>query len=548
MNFQDLNLTEELKRAVADAGYTETTEIQEKSIPLILEGKDIIGFSQTGSGKTAAFGLPAIEMVNFDENPKLTQVLILCPTRELAMQGAEELQKFSKYTEGLHIVPVYGGQPFERQLYQIKKGCQIIIGTPGRIMDHLGRKTIKTKNVKMVILDEADEMLNMGFREDIENILSKLPEERQTLLFSATMPKEILDITNQYQHDAEMVKIASKQKTVDTIEQSYFEISRGHKNDALSLLLQYYTPNLSIVFCNTKKGVDEIAKDLKHRGFSVDELHGDMKQQQRTNVMNRFKNGDFKILVATDVAARGIDVNNIDIVFNYDIPQDNEYYVHRIGRTGRAGKEGKSFTFVQGQRQYDALRSISKYTKCEIKRKELPLIADIKSKNNEGLVAEIQSFIALYDHSSRKDILARLKENGLSSDDIALAMLDMYFKKNELKRGTVDVKPEFHSEKRRKPEFRPEKKRERYQNKRAEQKFAGKKMEKITINIGRKSKVAPKHILGAIAGESGLPGNIMGTIDIHRDYTLVDVPKEYKKQIIKSLNNKTIKNRKVSVK
>lgn len=546
MNFSDFNLSEQTKRAINDLGFTEATEIQERSIPLVLEGRDIIGFSQTGSGKTAAYGLPVIDSIDTHQSAKYPQVLVLCPTRELAMQVTDELKKFSKYTERMHIVPVYGGQPINKQVAAVRSGCQVIVGTPGRIMDLLRRKVLKFDLVKTVILDEADEMLDMGFREDIETILSTTPESRQTLLFSATMPKAIMEITGAYQKEPVMVEVKSRQRTAINIEQSFFEIARGCKNDALSLLLQYYKPALSLIFCNTKTMVDEVAEDLKKRGFSVDKLHGDIKQEQRTKVMNKFKNGDFEILVATDVAARGIDVNDIDIVFNYDIPSNSEYYIHRIGRTARGGKSGAAFTFVQGGRQYTELNEIGTRTKSNIVRKDLPTVASIKQQSTDSSINEIKSFIEANDCTDCNKQLEELKESGLSEYSIALGLLKMHIDERSLKNGTVDVPA---VEIREKPKTRrKEYTRERRPNEKAQKKFDNIPMSKITISIGRNDKVAPKHILGAVAGESGLPGSIMGTIDVQRNYTTIDVPKQYKTRIIKALNKKTVKGKIVTVK
>lgn len=563
MNFNELNISEEVKHAVTDMGFDKPTDIQAESIPLILEGKDVIGYSQTGSGKTAAFGLPAIEFADLNADRRMPQILIMCPTRELAMQAAEELRKFAKYKEKLHIVCVYGGQPIERQIAQLKSGCQIVIGTPGRIMDHMRRKTLKFSQLKTVILDEADEMLNMGFREDIETILSETPDERQTILFSATMPKEIIEITGRFQKDPVMVKIKSKQMTAVNIEQTFYEVARGRKKDALSLLLQYYSPRLSLVFCNTKKMVDEVVADLQYRGFSAEGLHGDMKQMQRTQVMNRFKNGGFDILVATDVASRGIDVNDIDIVFNFDLPDESEYYIHRIGRTARAGKNGKSITLIQGNRQFDALQSIARYTKSEISKKQLPRVADIEEKNSGIFVDQIIEFVKNNDCNDCLKEYGMLIENGLEEQQIICALIKMFKDEKVLKKGTVDVPVEISKlkfkdsryDRHSKFDDRKDGKRgadrrrkDRYPNEKAKKKFENVEMSSITISIGRNDKVAPKHILGAVAGESGLPGSMMGTIDIHKNYTTVDVPKEHKKRIIKALNHKEIKGRKVNVK
>ena len=357
MNFNEMNLSQEILRAVDELGFSEMTEIQQQSIPLLLQGHDVVGRSNTGTGKTAAFGIPAVESITHDDKGKAV-VLILCPTRELAMQAAEEIRKFAKFKEGVKVSAVYGGASMEKQIHELKRGANIIIGTPGRVMDHIRRHTLRPETLRTVILDEADEMLNMGFREDIETILSDVPEERQTVLFSATMPPEIMAITEKYQTEPVQIKIKSAQRTVELIEQFYFEVAMGRKTDALKLLLAAYSPSSAMVFCNTKAMVDQLTEELIKSGFRAAGLHGDMKQMQRTQVMNGFKNKSTEILVATDVAARGIDVNGVDAVFNYDLPQDNEYYIHRIGRTGRAGRTGTAYTLISGRRQLFDLRSI----------------------------------------------------------------------------------------------------------------------------------------------------------------------------------------------
>lgn len=557
MIFSELELSEPIKRAVAELGYTETTDIQEKSIPVILEGKDMIGLSQTGSGKTAAYGLPALQFIDTSLDAGCTQVLVICPTRELAMQVTDELHKFSKYIERIHVVPVYGGKPVNRQIALIRSGCQIIVGTPGRIMDMMDRHVIKFDHLKTVVLDEADEMLDMGFREDIEFILSNAPERRQTILFSATMPRAIIDIASKFLHEPEMIKIESAQMTADGIEQSFFEVARGCKPEALSLLLQYYKPKLSLVFCNTKKMVDEITAGLQERGFAAEGLHGDMRQEQRTAIMNSFKSGKFEILVATDVAARGIDVNDIDIVFNFDLPADSDYYVHRIGRTARAGKTGRSFTLIQGTKQYLDLQDIARKTKSTVTRRSLPTVEEIKNRFSDSFLDDIRTFAAGCDCSMGEQLLEKLcKSSGMDEHSIASALMQRTLDENTLKKGTVDVPAEdlvryAHAAEDR-PRRRDSRRDSRFDgrrvpNERAAKKFADVPMGTITISIGRRDKVAPKHILGAVAGESGLPGSIMGTIDIRDTKTTVEVPKEHLGRIIKSLNNKTIKGKKVSV-
>lgn len=361
-------LDERINRALDDMGFENLTPIQQQAIPALLQGKDIIGQAQTGTGKTAAFGIPLVQKV--DPNLQKLQAIVLCPTRELAIQAALELRKLAKYISGLKVLPVYGGQDISRQIKALP-GVQIIVGTPGRVMDHMRRHTVKLEHVNMVVLDEADEMLNMGFREDMELILGEIPGEHQTALFSATMPKPILEITGRFQKDAEHVKVAAQELTVPLVSQKYFLIKNADKDAATVRLLEYYQPKLCLIFCNTKAKVDELAEVLKKKDFQAEGLHGDLIQHQRDVVMNRFRNGSTNILIATDVAARGIDVDNVEIVINYDIPQDIEYYVHRIGRTGRAGKTGQSFTFANA-RELHRIREIERFCKTTVEEKKLP--------------------------------------------------------------------------------------------------------------------------------------------------------------------------------
>lgn len=321
--FEEINLSDEIQRGISDMGFEEMSPIQAQSIPILLEGRDIIGQAQTGTGKTASFGIPILEMV--DPANKSLQALVLCPTRELSIQVAEEISSLGKYKRGIQILPIYGGQPIDRQIRALKKGVQVVVGTPGRVMDHMRRGTLKTGNIRMMVLDEADEMFDMGFRDDIEIVMKDLPEDRQTIFFSATMAKEIVRFASRYQKNPEMVKVVHKALTVPKVEQGYFELKEHMKTEILSRLLDIYNPKLAIVFCNTKRKVDELVSQLQGRGYSADGLHGDLKQSQRDNVMGKFRNGTIDILVATDVAARGLDVDDIDLVINYDFPQDDEY-------------------------------------------------------------------------------------------------------------------------------------------------------------------------------------------------------------------------------
>lgn len=374
MTFEEMCLDTRIMRAIAEMGFEQPSPIQAQSIPIAVEGKDMIGQARTGTGKTASFGIPMLQRIN--PKDKNLQAIVLCPTRELAIQSANEIRKLAKFLHGIKVLPIYGGQEISKQIRSLKGGVQIVIGTPGRVMDHLRRHTLKPQTVDIVVLDEADEMLNMGFREDIETILGQLPEERQTMLFSATMPKPILEIAKRYLHEPEIVKVIQKELTVPKIEQYYYEVNPRKKNEVLSRLLDMYDPSLSLVFCNTKRKVDELVADLKGRGYFAEGLHGDMKQSQRDRVMNGFRNGRTDILVATDVAARGIDVDDVEAVFNYDVPQDDEYYVHRIGRTGRAGREGRAFTLVVGKEIYK-LKDIQRYCKTKIRRQPIPSVNDV---------------------------------------------------------------------------------------------------------------------------------------------------------------------------
>lgn len=413
-------LDNRIVRAIREMGFEKLSPIQEQAIPYLLQGEDIIGQAQTGTGKTAAFGIPAIQHINPDV--KKLQTIILCPTRELAIQAAEELRKIAKYMRGIKVLPVYGGQDISRQIAGLR-GVQIIVGTPGRVMDHMRRHTIKLDLVNMVVLDEADEMLNMGFREDMELILGQIPGEHQTALFSATMPKPILEITDRFQKDAKLVKVAAKELTIPLVSQKFYRVKNQDKDAACVRLLEYYQPKLTLIFCNTKKKVDELADLLKQQGFQAEGLHGDLSQAQRDVAMNRFRNGGASILIATDVAARGIDVDDVEAVINYDIPQDIEYYVHRIGRTGRAGRKGRSFTFANSREIYK-IREIERVCHTTITEKKLPGAAKVlKAKADKYL----NNAWELHEHEDielMKSFLQRkMEEEGCDALELAAAML-----------------------------------------------------------------------------------------------------------------------------
>ncbi|MHC1757500.1 MAG: DEAD/DEAH box helicase [Methanosarcina sp.] len=419
--------------AVEDMGFEETTTIQAQSIPYMLEGRDVIGQAPTGTGKTAAFGITVLERI--DPKMKGLQAVILCPTRELAIQVAGELKKISKYKPDIEILPIYGGQPIDRQIKALKRGVQIITGTPGRVMDHLNRRTLKMEGVKIIILDEADEMLDMGFREDIETIMKKIPEQRQTIFFSATMPKTILDLTKKYQNSPQFIKLVHKEMTVPNIEQFYFEVKQQTKFEALARLIDYYNLQLSLVFCNTKKRVDELVENLKIRGYLVDGLHGDMQQKQRDVVMSRFRKREIEVLVATDVAARGIDVGDLDAVFNYDIPTDDEYYVHRIGRTARAGKSGLAFTFVIGKEVY-RIRQIQQFTKTKIIAKRIPSVSDVEEMRTNAILENVKDVVDAGHLGEYNNLVEKLIQEEYTSLDVAAALLKIMIDKESKEMST----------------------------------------------------------------------------------------------------------------
>ncbi|MDD7280621.1 MAG: DEAD/DEAH box helicase [Erysipelotrichaceae bacterium] len=381
----DLEINEVLKRGILAMGYEKLTPIQAKAIPLILDGIDITGQAQTGTGKTAAFGIPMLEKI--DAENKNVQALILAPTRELAMQIAEELRNYSKYMQGIRILPIYGGQSIDQQIKALK-GAQIVVGTPGRVIDHLKRRTLKCKQIQMVVLDEADEMLNMGFREDIEVILNAIDHPHQTCLFSATMPKPILDISKNYQNYPEFIKVTSSQLTIANVTQYYYAIKKEYKYEALKRLLRHYRYSRCVIFCNTKTMVDELSDKLQRDGFNANGLHGDLNQKQRDFVMSQFRNNEIDLFICTDIAARGIDVDNVEAVINYDVPSEIEYYVHRIGRTGRAGKEGVSHTLCTSK-EFRRLRQIENLCHVKMIEKEIPSAEEIKKNHQKEVLNKI---------------------------------------------------------------------------------------------------------------------------------------------------------------
>ena len=420
--FEGLGLSPEILKAVAQLGFEEATPIQSAAIPLLLTGVDIVGQSQTGSGKTAAFAIPAIEKV--DPASKAVQVLILCPTRELATQVAGEIHQLTAFKRAIHSVPIYGGASYDRQLFELRKGVQIVIGTPGRIIDHLERGTLKLDRLKVAILDEADRMLDMGFRDDIQRILDATPQERQTVFFSATLSRQIKELINRYSRDPRHVAIERKDLEAPAIDQWFYEIPPRGKIQSLIRLVDYHGFRTGIIFCNTQRMVDELADALLVQGFSADRLHGGITQAQRTRVMNKFKNSEFEFLVATDVAARGIDVDHLEVVINYDLPHDPEDYVHRIGRTGRAGRKGMAATFVSGRDIYK-IQFLEKFTRTRIRRGTVPTPGEVEGKRSEVMLGKVRALLGSGDYPDQTALTDRLMEEGFQATEVCSALFSL---------------------------------------------------------------------------------------------------------------------------
>ncbi|MFW6119942.1 MAG: DEAD/DEAH box helicase [Petrotogales bacterium] len=509
--FKEMDLSVNTLKAVEKMGFSETTPIQEKAIPIMMDGNDVIGQAHTGTGKTAAFGIPLIESLDFGVSS--VQGLILCPTRELAVQVTEELKMLS-YGSKLTITSVYGGSSMERQIKALKGGTQIVVGTPGRIMDHMRRKTLILEDVKTVVLDEADRMLDMGFQEDIKFILSHIEKEIQIVMFSATMPPQIVSLAREFQNEPEIIKVIEGEMTVAAIEQYYLEVGESRKVDSLSRLIEYYDPNLSLVFCNTKKKVDELVPLLQKRGFLADGLHGDLTQSMRDRVMNAFRRGSLRILVATDVAARGIDVNDIEAVFNYDVPQDSEYYVHRIGRTGRAGKSGKAFTFAYG-RSVHRLRNIQRYTKTKMKRIHVPSNKEINIRLQETFLNNVNEVLEKGNLEKYKTLVNKLVDRDYSPTEIASALLKMTMNEH--------LEEEIH-----------------------EEVTPSGVMTKLFVNVGKKHSVKVGDLVGAVTGETGLPGKVLGDIKMLKKHSYIEVESNQVNSVLQALNRCNIKGNKIS--
>ena len=567
--FSEFGLAPEILKAIERMGFEEASPIQSAAIPVLLEGADVVGQSQTGSGKTAAFGIPAIQSV--DPTLRAPQVLILCPTRELAVQVAEEIAKLAFFKRGVRELPIYGGQSYERQFRGLQAGAQIIIGTPGRVMDHLERKSLKLDQIKMVILDEADRMLDMGFVDDIKTILRQVQEQRQTVFFSATIPRPIQQLIQTFTRKPVNVRVEAEAMTVPAIEQIYYEIDRRSKLEVLCRLIDLEDVKLAIIFCATKMMVDELTEHLIARGCGADKLHGDMTQAMRERVMGRFRKRKVEFLVATDVAARGLDVEDIEVVFNYDLPHDGEDYVHRIGRTGRAGKGGKAVTFVAGREIY-RLENIQRFTGSRIRRERIPSAEEVEGKRATVFAEALRETLEKGEYKRHDELLDRLLEQNYSPTDIASALIHLLGQDKTQSGQPIpeDRRPRPASEhdpvSLRSPDPSAKNRRERgrddYERPRRNRieraEHSGPREEagtvsheagmvRLTFNVGRAHAVQPGDFVGVIAGVTAIPKGEIGAIHLQATKTLVDVAEPRVALILKKLNGIQFKGRKLLV-
>jgi ATP-dependent RNA helicase DeaD len=576
LRFSELGLSAEILKAVDRMGFEEASPIQTAAIPPIMAGEDIVGLSSTGSGKTAAFAIPMVEKV--DPKVRRVQVLVLCPTRELAVQVAEEVAKVSLYKRGVHAAPIFGGQSYDRQFRALESGVQIVIGTPGRVIDHMERGTLKLDALRMLVLDEADRMLDMGFREDIERVLSRAPAEHQTLFFSATMPRQIEELIRKYSRDPRRIHIEAVAQNAPRVEQVYFEVERRSKIEVLARIIDINDFRYGIVFCSTKVMVDELDGHLHARGYATERLHGDITQAQRTRVMEKFRRRGFEFLIATDVAARGLDVDDLEVVFNFDLPNDAEDYTHRIGRTGRAGKSGKAFTFVSGRELY-SLQNMIRHGRLKIRREKIPSLDLVEEARENQFFEKLRATLDAGEYRKQERLIDRLLEQGYASTDIIAAVIHLMFggegtggvggaggvsgtggmsgagEKKEAPRlvgraervdrtdWTERTERADHKKHRAKPLREPQAPHEPREPRAAKQKYdrparTGREAGFVPLffSVGRKQLVTPADIVGKIAGVTRLPADVIGAIDIHQRHTFADVREEHAALIIEKVN------------
>lgn len=537
ITFSDLDIAQPLLKALADLGYERPSPVQAAAIPHMLEGKDVMALAQTGTGKTGAFALPLLSQI--DVSLCKPQILVMAPTRELAIQVAEAFQAYSRYIKGFHVLPIYGGQAYPLQIKALKRGPQVIVGTPGRLLDHLNRGTLQLNNIKAMVLDEADEMLRMGFIDDVETMMKATPSDKQTALFSATMPDAIKRIGNSYMDKPEFIKIEAKTATVENIDQRYWFVRGNSKMDALTRILETETYDGVIIFSRTKTMTVEIAEKLEARGYSAAAINGDMTQQLRERTINRLKNGGLDILVATDVAARGLDVPRLDLVINYDIPYDAESYVHRIGRTGRAGRSGSAILFV-APREKRMLFTIEKLTRQRIAEMDLPSRDDVSAKRIATFRETLDNVIKSEDLSFYRELSQSIAtEDEATVEELAAALLFMAQKDKPLKLEPEPPRRE-RAERGDRGERgeRGERSRERNRGDRPErsrQPRSNVNMDTFRIEVGRDDGVQVKNIVGAIANEGNLDSQFIGGIRLHDSYTTVELPADMPKETMDHL-------------
>ena len=533
LTFRDLALNEALVRALADVGYESPSPIQAATIPHMLEGADVVGQAQTGTGKTAAFALPILSRIDLQQ--RAPQALVLVPTRELAIQVAEAFQRYAAHLAGFHVVPIYGGQSYTPQLHSLRRGVHVVVGTPGRVMDHIKRDTLSLATLKHFVLDEADEMLRMGFIDDVEWILEQAPKERQIALFSATMPAAVRRIAQNHLRKPAEVTIKSKTSTASKIRQRYWVVSGMHKLDALTRILEAEPFDGMLVFTRTKIATEELAERLEARGFAVEALNGDIVQAQRERTIARLKAGQIDIVVATDVAARGLDVERVSHVVNYDVPYDPEAYVHRIGRTGRAGRSGEAILFI-APRERNMLRVIERATRQTIDQMELPSVEDVNDQRVARFNDRIGAALAAGEGKAFLTLIERYEsEHNVPAVEIAAALASLAQGKKPL---LLDVEsgnrePREEPPKRREPEHRKEPEQHKHRERGARPADAD--METYRIEVGRDHGVQPGNIMGAIANEAGLDGKFIGRIVLRDDHSFVDLPAGMPKEIFRTL-------------
>ncbi len=548
--FSELGLPDSLLAAIQDMGFESPSPIQAKTIPLAMTGRDLVGLSQTGSGKTAAFALPVLSQIDTSLNE--TQALIVCPTRELAVQVCEEVHRLGKKIKLLRAMPVYGGAPIDRQLKGFRQGAHIVVGTPGRLLDHLKRRSFNPRNVKTVILDEADRMLDMGFREEMEDLLGSLPKERQILFFSATMNRGVSKLIQNFGNEPEVVEIERKALTVDSIDQSCYEVRQRSKIEVLSRLLDIHPPRLAVVFCNTKRLVDEVTESLLARGYTADRLHGDITQQMRERVLNRFREGKVELLVATDVAARGLDIDDVELVVNYEIPHDPEDYVHRIGRTGRAGRKGRAVTFVYGRDIY-RLQTIEKFTRQTIRRERVPSKEQVEGKRADHLFESVRERLEKKNLGDYQVYLDRLLEQGHTATDITNAAITLLREATTREGESIDEdrqKEPFTNERQRSNwrEQKRERGSNRFERDRKERsdrpaRNGAKGMTCLFMNLGKTQHVKPGDIAGMIYRECRIPDGSLGKITLFPKHTLIDAPEDQVDEIMSGLRGAKLRGR-----